>query len=429
MNWIHSKRKLGTIVLATTIVLDGCASMNQDRDNSAGIERVDIPKELVIQQDQAIAYRIGGQPGKVVKGAKFSIKPLLTHSKKTPISFEIYAQQGEHYHLIAHQRQGSNLVADAVANKTYIVTSAQTGHIRVSSAALCRLTLSHKRPPREIPRICTQILCAAQPFQAEALIEEFGPLPNGLSPSQMLGGWGPIPGELCKICSQPAYGPGDKPKLSYICPGPAPSACSDGQVLFHADFETDTVGSIPNPSPAGPPPGDSIVSNGNVSVVNAATKAVRVQRSFSGLPANPDESSLVGVLDTGASSSGSYCIRFTGNSGNNMHYPAWTTFNSINGAAAWILQIDDDHVELVSGSGRTEFPGDFSVPHEFRFQVDLDLQRFDFYIDDVRVATNRTILDTSFDTPSEIRFGTGSCILECFPVSLTIDELQVTRTN
>ena len=85
-------------------------------------------------------------------------------------------------------------------------------------------------------------------------------------------------------------------------------------MLLNASFETDSVGTAPNTSPAGAPTGDSMTSSGDVTVINDGSKVVRLNR---GSPF----ATLNAVLSGGATESGSYCIKFTGKALGDMQTP------------------------------------------------------------------------------------------------------------
>ena len=74
-----------------------------------------------------------------------------------------------------------------------------------------------------------------------------------------------------------------RPALTLACLALA-YMLSGCQVLFHADFEADTVGSRPNPSPAGPPAGDWInvwiADPGNAVVVSDPLFGNRLIQSY-----------------------------------------------------------------------------------------------------------------------------------------------------
>jgi len=412
------------VLLTATITLTACASLSSGTAWRPRVALVDLPKGLVLPEDQAIAYRAVGRPGKVVRGAEFSTRPLLARGVKAPAGFQIYEQSRGNYHAIAYQQRGDRLVADVVAGRTYLIAPAYTDHLGTSLTALCRLTIKLPRPAvADVPRICTQILCAQQRFTAGSLVETFGPLPEGMPPSLQLGGWNPIPRDWCATCTRPRGAPpDDELTLSFVCPTPPQPACEGGQSLFNADFEADVVGSAPAASPPGPPPGDAVTVSGDVTVVNASSRAVRVKRG--NLPAE-----FRGILAAGATGSGSYCVKFTGQAAVSTFSPAVMTFNAANGARAWQLVINDDQVELVGGGGRFVLVQDFSVPRSFRFDVDLDVRRFDMFVDGTRVASNVQFLDATFDVPADLRFQTGQCILECFPAEYTVDDVRVTKTE
>lgn len=411
------------LLLLAIATLTACTSMSKGTVRPSPVDLVDLPKELVLPDGQAIAYRAPGKTGSVIRGAELSTLPLLSRGVKAPAGFQIYEQSNGNFHAMAHRQRGDRLIADIVAGRTYLVAPVFTGHLRASLTALCRFTIEEpRRPAAEIPRICTQILCGSEPFSAGSLAEVFGPLPGGMTPSLELGGWNPIPRDLCETCTRPRGTSDELPTLSLVCPTAPTPECDGGQVLFNDTFEADTVGNAPLAAPAGPPPGDALTVSGDVTVVNAASQAARLKRG--NLPAV-----LGGILDTGATDTGSYCVKFTGQAGVDMHDPVVMKFNATNGAPAWQLMIDDDNAVLTSGGVNFVLLRDFTAAHNFRFDVDLDVQQFDMFVDSNPVVSNMPLLDTTFDVPSDVRFETGQCILECFPADYTVDDVRVTKTD
>ena len=99
------------------------------------------------------------------------------------------------------------------------------------------------------------------------------------------------------------------------------------------------------------------------------------------------------------------------------------------GARARELGIDDAEAVLTSGGASFVLSQDFTVSRIFRFDVDLDVQRFDMFVDSNLVVSDMPLLDTTFDVPSDLRFETGQCILECFPAEYTVDDVRVTKTD
>jgi hypothetical protein len=259
----------------------------------------------------------------------------------------------------------------------------------------------------------------------EELLQEYGVTPpDGSPPPLGLGGWGEIPQGLCDRCLQPIPDPPDLGAPTFSCLLPPGSTCDDGQVMFHDDFEADTVGSAPGPSPAGPPPGDGLVSSGSVTVVSSGSNAARLVRSSAGV------ADLTAVLDAGAAGTGAYCVRFTGTFAGFEGAPVVVTFSSVGGALAWRLIIDESSAHIHSGapSGFLEV-ADFSERHSFRFDVDLDLKTFDAFLDGRPMVAGAPFLQASFDVPAELGFQIGLCILECFESSWTVDDIKVTKTS
>lgn len=387
------------------------------------VEQVDVPQGLYLPEDGAIAFRVRAEHGTLVRSVELPLEPFLKRGVEAHAGFVVYALSNGRHRVIGHREQGNKLVADLIAGKTYIVALRLTGRLAESLAALCRWRWEATRQPKiDIPKICTQILCTPGRFSEKQLFETFGVPGNGAPPVD-LGGWDVIPRDLCERCTRPTAVPPDLGTPVLECLSPPGAACSDGQVLFNGDFEADTVGNPPSTSPAGAPPGDSLAVSGDVAVVSSTSNAVRLARG--NIPAV-----LEAVLDTGATNTGSYCIRFAGQAMGTARAPAVITFLSTNGSEAWRLVVDEDSAELTSGAMfRFVELDDFSTPHRFRFDMDLDLGTFDMFIDGNSVVSGLPLLNLSFDVPEKLQFSMGICILECFESTWTVDDITITKTD
>jgi hypothetical protein len=401
-------------ILVLVTMLSACSAVR--------IVRVDVPDGIMLSRDQSIAYEVQGRSGTVERRAELSIRPLIDRGIKAPIGYQLYEQSGRNYYRVPHRMRGDRVVADIVAGRTYVATPALVGQLGRSLLTLCRFTIEQPhRLPADVPRICTQIFCVSERFTAGMLADRYGPLPKGISPSLELGGWTTIPQDLCRTCTR--GGTLGLPIVSFVCPQPPTPACDGGTVLFSDNFDMDTVGAPPATSPAGPPSGDAASSTGDVTVVTTTSRAVRIKRG------DAQPSSFEGALAPGATSTGTYCITFSGQATVSTFSPVVVSFNDASGAPAWQLIINNDQAELMTGNGSVALSGNFAQKHDIRFSVHLDVRTFDMYLNGNQVASGLALLDSSFGVPATIRFDVGQCILECFTTEYVVDDIRVSKMN
>jgi hypothetical protein len=136
-------------------------------------------------------------------------------------------------------------------------------------------------------------------------------------------------------------------------------------------------------------------------------------------------------MGAGATASGAYCVNFTVSATDLQDASARISFESAAGAKAFQLIVGYDQAELVSGNPSSLLPGDFSTGnrHTFRFDIDLDLQRFDVFLNGSRVHSGLPFVDPGFDVPTGLRFKYIPCILECFQGRILVDDIVIRKTN
>lgn len=407
-------------IIAALLVITGCTTK---QDAYIGAIQVPLPNGIFMQEKKAIAYKpidINVKTGLI----KLSIKSLIPDKKESVGRYQVYAVSNKSFNLVSHRQQDRELITKFIPGATYIVRQAAQGQVELSLNSLCRIALEYPKPDKTfIPKICTQIFCVNEAFTERQLFERFDlPYGGGGGVPIQLGGWNPVPPNLCQSCTMPGLANLGDPTIEWICPSARTGGCNSGEVLFNDNFEMDTVGTPPATSPAGDPPGDSITSSGDVTVINDSSKVVRLNR---GSPF----ATLNSVLASGATESGSYCIQFTGKALGVMQTPISVELQSSGGVNAFVLNIDHDSATLNSGGTSVTFIRDFTQARDIRFQLDLDDRSFDMYIDNSRVAENISLMDLSFDSPSNLNFTIGQCILECFPASYTVDNIKVTKLN
>jgi hypothetical protein len=389
---------------------------------------VELPAGLFAPGGSAIAYSVEGPATPRLQEVRFPLEPLIGAKTDGDRDFALLALSNGRYWPIPWQRHGEALLGRVTPGLSYVIARAPEEHLRRSLAALCRLGRPGGTPPDRttVQKICTQILCAPDPFYGSALVAEYakGPLGTGLFPRR-LGGWRQIPRDLCSACAT-GLGSTDLWPLTIDCvTAGESSSCSQGSILLHDDFEADTRGSSPGASPRGTPPDDAIAATGNVKVVFPApwdTQAVRLERSVV-------ETGLDGILGAGAASTGSYCLSFRGFA-EETEAGIRISLLDAQGRAAWHLAIGPSGSHLSSGSGAG--PLDLSLsagPHEFRFDIDLDLGRFNLFVDDTLVALGLELLSADFTTPERIRMDYIPMIVEGFPGAYVMDDVVVRRTH
>ncbi len=414
-----------TFILCVLFLCFGCTySVVKDKVNSRfSIEKVKLPENIFLPLKNAIAYRATGKKDDNLRDAKLSLIPLLKKDTHKSKSFDVYALDNDLYRKIKHKRRGSELVIDMIADKTYVIVESTVGHIDTSLNTMCRWSMKKKRwPVIDLTKICTQILCSADQFSEKVFFNQYD-IPVGPEDGipAALGGFNPIPRDMCNRCTQGIPDDSlDPPEWEFICKDPVMSPCDSGELLFKDNFESDTAGNLPSSNPSGAPIGDQLYLSGDVTVVNNGSNLVRLNRTVS-------FAVLDAITTENATSDGSYCIKFDGQAVDEMGTPLIVTFQSTNGVDAWQLIISHDQVILSGGGSNVTIPGDFTAMRNFRFNLNLDLHTYDMYLDNQIVVDNFPLIDSTFESPFKLKFMMGKCILECFEASYLIDNIQVTK--
>jgi hypothetical protein len=392
------------------------------------LRRVELPPRLFAPGRFAIAYHVEGPATPRLQEVRFPLGPLVGGRASRGGDFLLIGLSNERYWPIPWQREGEALRARVTPGLSYVIAQAPEEHLRRSLAMLCRLRVDGLTPREAaiVEKVCTQILCSPDAFYGSALAGEYGPglFDSGPFPRR-LGGWRQIPRDFCAACTS-GLGAAALLPLTIECVTARESAsCSQGSELLHADFEADTPGASPGVSPPGTPVDDAIAAAGSVQVVSPdpwGTRAVRLERSSV-------EARLDGILGAGAASSGSYCMSFRGFA-EAVEASIGITLLDAAGRAAWHLTIGPSGSHLASGSVAS--PLDLSLsaePHQFRFELDLDLGRFNVFVDGTLAASGLELLDAGFAVPQRIHMDYVPMILEGFAGAYVVDDLVVRRTH
>jgi hypothetical protein len=387
------------------------------------------PPRLFAQRGTAITYYVEGPKASRLREVRFPLAPLLEGKSAPDREFVLLAFSNGRYWPIPWQREGDALRARVTPGLSYVVATALDEHLRRSLAVVCRLRRAWSVAAQRavVPKICTQILCASEPFYASALAVEFGP--GTFDPGSLtgwLGGWRQIPRDLCAACTGGLGGPNlEPPTLECVTVGEPGGSCSQGSLLLQDEFDADTPGAPPAASPPGAPPDDAVAATGSVHVVSPAPwggKAVRIERST-------QQTRLDGILGDGAASSGSYCLHFRGEA-EAAESSISIALLDAQGRRAWGLTIGPSGSHVSSGS--VGGPLDLSAgagSHQFRFETDLDLGRFDVFVDGTLKGSGLELSDADFAAPERIRFEYVPMIVEGFAGACLIDDLVVRRTH
>ena len=73
--------------------------------------------------------------------------------------------------------------------------------------------------------------------------------------------------------------------------------------------------------------------------------------------------------------------------------------------------------------------GDFTIRHNSRFDLGLDLTTFDMFSDGTAVASGLPLRESAFDVPARLHFSIGTCILECFESRWTLGDITVSKAD
>jgi len=393
------------------------------------IKQVQLPSGVFAPEGTAVAYHIDGKAGSTLNDVRLPLAPLTKKSIDDSGGYLLFTHSNGRFRAIQHRQSGDALYAELLAKRTYIVTPLPFGHLGLSLNTFCRFT-ERPRTRREIPKICQQIFCTQEVFAENLLREKFGAPNDIIEMTQgILGGW-ILPGPVCELCTKPAV-----TQLQQSTPPTfecfsLSDRCTQGTPLLQADFETDAVGLSPSSSPAGTPPDDRLIVSGDVVVValpSSGENAVQLTRTSQVITTTQ----LDAIMGAGARASGSYCVKFTVTTTDIQDASARISFVSTTDKEAFRLLIGKDEARLVSGNPTSFLPGDFSANnlHTFRFDIDLDLHRFDVILNGSVIQSGLSFINPDFDSPMGLRFRYFECMLECFEGRILVDDLAIYKTN
>ena len=413
-------RTLAILCLVLTNLCLGCASVTPQ----PAVERIDVPKTLL--SSNAVAYRVTGKSSRLTD-VRLPLPPELR--KDADARHLLLAVSNGRYWPVAHRMDGDAIVAN-LAPGDYVLGVQPAISIGRAMDILCHvqgLTVDKSTSVRNtfLPKICTQILCGNTFMTEKDFVAQYPELGlDGVAPGG-IGGWTTPPGDICATCTMTGRWTADFTLPTIQCVSRAGDpGCSGATVLFNDNFEADTVGAIPT-TPAGAPPDDSVATTGSVLVTNSAalgSKAAHLARGgLAGVNFNA-------VLGSGATTTGTYCITFrvaieAGAAALDM------SLRSVTGQVAWNLYLGDDGWQLYAGGTPINLPGSLvgSAAHRVRFDVDLNIRRFNLVIDGTTIAAGVPFQNSAFATPALVRFHYYPTYLEALPGRADVDDVQVRR--
>lgn len=401
---------------------------------------VQVPTDVFTLQDEIVAVRARGRPGQLQKAVEIPLKRLRAKAAGDLEKVTLLHYRRGSVSEIQHRREEDKVIADLTGGETYLLIAEPTGRFLDTYAVLCSLernrVLIDRIQPDLYQNICPLILCAPDLMRADELFTRFPqlePLSERLDfGERQIGGWEPEGAVgVCERCT----GLG-RPGLIF-----PPQACRvripEGEcttVIFHDDFEADTVGNAPSTSPAGDPAGDALELQGlpKIVVIDSGplgSKAAKIDRNgragfepsvFSALPAG------------GPHTSGTYVVSFTGYSvlaGGDPWTPALSVYvrSSEGHDALRLVATTDSEYLLLSGTGTETLPVGFQVniADTIEIQIDMDSRTFRLDINGVTIASNKPFLDANFADLRELRFEYPPTFLEALPATYVVDNIKI----
>lgn len=209
--------------------------------------------------------------------------------------------------------------------------------------------------------------------------------------------------------------------------------------IFVADFENDTVGSLPAPATPlhyGPPGASLDVQDGSntVEIVNSTTlgsNALKITRG--GVLAQPTEvEAVAGIIDAAPNSAGVYYIEFTAHGEIVPEYLIAGIAISVRdstGKAALSLKLYNSAYHFRVGESYTPLTGSYdpSTSHFVHIELNLDTRKYSICIDNQAVASNKPLFTSDFEDLHSLKFFAPSTITEAFQMVYVIDEIRITK--
>ena len=207
--------------------------------------------------------------------------------------------------------------------------------------------------------------------------------------------------------------------------------------IFVADFENDTVGSLPAPATPllyGPPGASLDVQDGSntVEIVNSAelgSKALKITRGG----VNPTEvEAAAGIIDEAPNSSGVYYIEFKAQGEvvpEHLIAGIAISVRSSTGKAALALKLHNSAYHLRVGESYTPLAGSYdpSTSHFVHIELNLNTRKYSICIDNQAVASGKPLLTSDFEDLHSLLFFTPPTITEAFQLVYLIDDIRITK--
>jgi hypothetical protein len=213
----------------------------------------------------------------------------------------------------------------------------------------------------------------------------------------------------------------------------------DAQVIFNANFNSDTAG-LPPAAPAigsmnltGVGVGNSILVLGPGANSYFSTNSLRLYKDASNPP--PDDPSPIyhgipvpNLLDVnGAYKSGVYEVTWNSYAEDSAYSSGFAAIITIGGWAAFTVDYYVGYIGYWDGAGYHNTPVTYSAntPQNFRAILDFSTRTFDLYIDNTQVASGASFQSSNFTQIDEFVWEIGGTLTE----SYAVDDITITRLD
>lgn len=309
-----------------------------------------------------------------------------------------------------------------------------------------------------IPEICKRILCPAEGFAKRGVsvrVDARISLDSAVLATKM--------GGVCESCMRGPVGPIDFPECGLVIPdrnikveciqwpwyssGSETPNCSvhGSSSIFVADFNSDTIGSMPPPSSSFTalhygPPGASLYMEGTADRIKVVDSAVLRSRAMK-LTRSPVGHVLAAALvgDNGNFPYTSGLVHLEYRAYGEVINKAIIAGMSIEvlsaeGEAALVLRLYDGSYHLLENLNTNDYVplvGSYNsaTEHLVHIVINLDTRRYSICIDNEVLAKNKAFLSNRFTNVHMLRFYAQQMIFEAFPLEYVLDDIRITTQH
>lgn len=217
--------------------------------------------------------------------------------------------------------------------------------------------------------------------------------------------------------------------------------CSERGTWSHfvAGFESDVIGSWPDPATLYGPPGPPIAAieiitddSDTVEIVDSGELGSQGLRLTRGFPSASIVNVVPGVIGGVPHTSGKIFIDYMSHGETISEYLLAGTAISVHGLGdnwALSMKLFDGSYHILEGDDYVRMDGSYdpNTKHFVHIELNMDTKKYAICINDEEVAADKEFLDDDFTNLRSLTFFSPQTVTEAFPAAYVVDEIRITK--